>query len=91
MQTLFQEAEIVVSIGYSFSRYDTHVRHVVQSALPSRRGRDKRLFCVLKGSSNRREIMDLWRFDKEDDKRFKYYGEGFDNACIDEIKSFLKD
>ncbi|PTL37013.1 hypothetical protein CLG94_01745 [Candidatus Methylomirabilis limnetica] len=90
MKKLFQNAKNVVSIGYSFSKDDRHVRSIVEKDLPSSFGRGKRMFCALRGSSYRKDIMDLWKFDEEDGKTFSYYGSGFENTCIDKIKTFLK-
>jgi hypothetical protein len=89
MKKLFQNAKNVVSIGYSFSKDDRHIRSIVENDLPSSSGRGKRMFCALRGSSYRKEIMDLWKLDEEDGKTFCYYENGFENKCIDEIKTFL--
>ncbi len=91
MEALFQNARNLVSIGYSFSEDDAHVRQVVESVSPCKPGRGKRLFCILKSDSSKKHIMKLWNFDNEDGITFKYCKTGFDHDCIDRIRTFLGD
>jgi len=90
MQSLFHNARNVVSIGYSFSKHDIHVRQCVEKVSPTEPGRGKRVFCVLKGNSHKSNIMGLWKFDKEDGASFKYREGGLDDQSIDEIRHFLE-
>jgi hypothetical protein len=89
MEALFQNARNVISIGYSFSEDDCHVRQVVEGIAPCECGRGKRLFCILRGDSRKKQVMKLWNFDKEDGTLFEYCQTGFDHDCIDKIRTFL--
>lgn len=87
MQTLLSDARAITSIGYSFS--DTHVKEIVQGISSGRSSRGKSLLCVMKGDSERKDIMSLWKFEEEDGITFKYCPSGFQETSIGQIVDFF--
>jgi hypothetical protein len=91
MKNLFQDAQKIVSIGYSFSKDDKHVRSIVSAVRPDTTGRGKKLLCALKGSEKKKDIMDLWKFSEQEEGKTIYYNaNGFDKSLLKIIKAFLE-
>jgi hypothetical protein len=95
MIKMFENADKIVSIGYSFSEDDKHVRKAIEKCGQNRK--EKKLFCVLKESDDdkaaelRCSIKKLFDFTNEYANNFKYCGNGFNDESIKEIAKFFKE
>jgi len=88
MKEMFKTVKNVVSVGYSFSEADLHVREIIKKL--DKKG-EKNLLCILKGADPKEDIKNLWGFDNraEENGQFQYHDCGFDEKSIRKIIKFL--
>ena len=87
MKGMFNEAKKIVSMGYSFSEGDKHVRGMIEKNVENRH--EKKLFCILKGDDNEDKIKKLFNF-KGKSPNFEYCREGITEESIKKIVDFFE-
>jgi len=95
MKKMLREAKNIVSIGYSFSRGDLHVRTAIEELANQNRHQSRRVFCVLKGedkdpeyAETKKSIFGLW---ERSGCGPEFYDEEFKTESIGRIGQFLAD
>lgn len=82
MNQMFKDAERIVSIGYSFSKSDLHVRKLIEE-LPNRS--EKRILLISRENPPEEVKTKLFKT-----RHFSSYDGGFNQIAIDSIYEFLR-
>jgi len=92
MKRMLAEAKRIVSIGYSFSDSDQHVREAIEELGDSRH--EKRLLCILKRDPDWNEttsrIRRRWSIDKGIPVEETFRCAGFNEGSVEDVLTFFR-